>query len=828
MTVNSVNESGFDRLAEFRLEDLHVDMLLKLDESEIADEGSWSLLSDLAAEMVAGNRDDSLINGFQWVLTELSIEGFRGVKELLVIKFDPMPGVTIFHGENGSGKSSITEALRMILEGKVGSTHLGSVGRVHEIWGSNDERSNGIDKSNVAAEFRDKNEPEVRLTVHVVFDGQTVKRKAILYHRGGGVVEFPEESPAWMRWNAALRASPAVFAYSELANELQKRDDLQTWLSACLAMDAAIREFNGAVATKQQKSRDALNELKLAKDRAEAQIRIVDDAARANTIQDVADIEWNLITERTEFEGWLSTHNLLERARTDKQLLPNLYEELLNFCILYAEKKNSWTSVVTENLTSDVATAITDLDKKVKQSHQGDNKEICPVCGMHDESWRIHLHDNALTLIQAGETAEALRSHVQSRNQKLLEPIRDCLSSLPADYQDQEVLSEANHLITEAEVQSASTDYLDAKVLETIDNLCVWIETESAKKLVETAMEFADLRHHWLCDRWEAIGPLVQKWETVHEEANLAEVWKKALTNWNLYLGRLRKERTSQLLDLISPPVTSLLGDVGIRIDILEVNKGDVKLILKNNLDEEVKLSHLSAGQRNALILGPILGTATGGIFQFCFLDDPVHAFDDFRVDQLAATLTKLGEQQSLILTTHDSRFVEYLRVYSPKNFCVILTSRDQQGAISLSKVEAPWRILLDHAGQLHVAAGDVITEVGLADISSLLRMALDESLEMMSLRYLATLRSDDREIHRLAFVSAMSIKNRINKLRDFLSMSPGQLAAFDSAYGHVSGHVKGWSSSTHESSKAPSATELATQIAAATMTCSLLESIRW
>jgi len=824
MVVNS----GPDQLAEFTLDELQDAMRAKLDGSEEADKDSWSLLADLADEMALEDRDDSLIGSFQWALTRLSIKGFRGAKKLLFIEFNPLPGVTIFHGENGSGKSSIAEALRMVLEGKVGSTHLGSTGRVSELWGSRDERSNGVGESIVSVVFCDANEPNIRLTVRAVFDGQTVKRTATLCTSDGVEVEFPEEAPAWIRWNAALRASPAVFAYSELANELQKRGDLQTWLSACLAMDSASREFNQAVVARQTKARDAMNVLLSAQEAAKVRVKKADDSARAINVKNVTDIDWKLATDQTEFEGWLSTHDLSDRARRDKQLPLDLYKELSSFCVTYLERKKSWISVVTANLTVPVATAIVELDNKVRGSEQDTNNETCPVCGMHDESWQSHLHSNALTLFKAGETAAALRSHVRLRGPKILDPIRDCLSSLSNDYSDSNAVAEGNWLIKEADFQSAVTDDLDPKVLETIDNLCTWVETESAKELIASAVALADLRHHWLCQRWVAVEPFVKKWEEEYAEAKLADPWKKALTKWNSYLGKLRKERSSQLLDLISLPVTNLLGDVGITIDILEVNKEDVKLVLKNKLNEEVDLSHLSAGQRNALILGPVLGTALGGIFRFCFLDDPVHAFDDFRVDQLAATLTKLGEQQSLILTTHDARFVEYLRVYSPENFSVKLTSRDDLGAISIKEIEAPWRILLDHAGQLLTAAGGAITREGLANISSLLRMALDEGFEMLSLRYLAVLSADEREIQRSAFASTMSIKERVKKLREFLNGSPEQLAAFDGAYGHVSGYIKSWSSSTHDSSKAPSVTELETQIKAATETCSLLESIRW
>src|SRR2546425_6742077 len=50
-------------------------------------------------------------------LTAIEVEGFRGVGEPATLAIDPGPGLTLVLGRNGSGKSSFSEALEMLVLG---------------------------------------------------------------------------------------------------------------------------------------------------------------------------------------------------------------------------------------------------------------------------------------------------------------------------------------------------------------------------------------------------------------------------------------------------------------------------------------------------------------------------------------------------------------------------------------------------------------------------------------------------------------------------------------------------------------------------------------
>jgi len=826
MVENSAGVSSID-LIELTPEQLRDEICDIYETCEDLDKGAWKLLSDLAIELTSSVRDISLVDGYHWALLEMEVEGFRGAKQSLRIAFESVPGVTVLHGENGSGKSSITEALRMALEGEVGLTHFGAKANVQDLWGSIDERSSGMESSLVSIHFQDVDKPDVRLILKAKFDGKSVSRTAELKRDSGDSMYFAEDSPAWEQWNLALRAAPPVFAYAELANELQKRADLQTWLSACLAMDTANREFNSAVVERHTKAQNAKKTIDTSRTAAKSLMSKVDQAAVSSGISEVTEIEWDALEDQGQLESWLASQNLSERIKQDRPLPKDLYFELLEYSKKYIELKNAYIDAAIAAISAPVAATLVDLDNKIRDSHQEDNEGVCPVCGALSPQWQVHLHEQALLFESAKKVAEKLERHVRIRHTKLIEPIRNCIPLIPNDYPDPTAVNDCSSILANPGIVSSTIDDLDPTVLAALDDLSAWIRSDSAKTFVSKAVSVADLRYQWLCERWDAITPFLEVWQAKYKDAVVADEWKTALSRWNTHLATLRKERSAKLRNLVTPMVAALLGDVGIELALLEVNKNETKLILKNRLGEEVELSHLSAGQRNALILGPILGTIGGGIFKFCFLDDPVHAFDDFRVDQLAATLASMGQKQSLIVTTHDGRFVEYLRVHAPRIFSVFLTSRDDLGNITLAPSDISWKTVLDHASILLQLAGNRITEEGRADIASLLRMSMDESFEMLSLRFFSTLNSMDRKTQSDKFANSMTIIDRASQLRIFLSGSP-QLAVFESAYGHISGYIKIWSKSTHDPSSAPSSAELKTHITAVEIACNSLESIRW
>ena len=99
-----------------------------------------------------------------------------------------------------------------------------------------------------------------------------------------------------------------------------------------------------------------------------------------------------------------------------------------------------------------------------------------------------------------------------------------------------------------------------------------------------------------------------------------------------------------------------LLYDVGLNVTSISVQGTKAAVQVTDSAGKVVRLSMLSAGQRNALLLAPLLGIAGGGPFGFLVLDDPVHAFDQVRVDRLTRIIHRLAVSRRVVVLTHDER----------------------------------------------------------------------------------------------------------------------------------------------------------------------------
>ena len=52
-------------------------------------------------------------------LQTISVQGFRGIGKNIDINLDPVPGVTVISARNGVGKSSVSEAVELVLTGQI-------------------------------------------------------------------------------------------------------------------------------------------------------------------------------------------------------------------------------------------------------------------------------------------------------------------------------------------------------------------------------------------------------------------------------------------------------------------------------------------------------------------------------------------------------------------------------------------------------------------------------------------------------------------------------------------------------------------------------------
>ena len=207
-----------------------------------------SELDDYLADGTASDRhqlpsaaDDVEASGV--VLTSITVEGFRGIGSTATLDIAPKPGLTIVAGRNGSGKSSFSEALELVLTGDTyrwanrsaewreqwrnlhhGSARI-SVGLVEE----------GSGPIQVTAQWPDGEKSVEARTVKAQANGQP--QVDGIHHLG---------------WRSALEQFRPILSYDELGGML---DGKQSELYDALASILGVQQLGDAV--KRLKSRVA-------------------------------------------------------------------------------------------------------------------------------------------------------------------------------------------------------------------------------------------------------------------------------------------------------------------------------------------------------------------------------------------------------------------------------------------------------------------------------------------------------------------------------------------------------------------------------------------
>jgi len=74
------------------------------------------------------------------MLQKLEVHALRGATEKFTLEFEQGKNITIIYGENGSGKSTVCDALELLAKGKVGSLEGKGLGKTESYWHSTGKR----------------------------------------------------------------------------------------------------------------------------------------------------------------------------------------------------------------------------------------------------------------------------------------------------------------------------------------------------------------------------------------------------------------------------------------------------------------------------------------------------------------------------------------------------------------------------------------------------------------------------------------------------------------------------------------------------------------
>ena len=339
---------SMNELAELTLEALGASLREEGAKAAKGDATIWATLIQIADELNSGDRLDVLTRHRRWLLRRVSVVGFRGARHEVNLTIDNLQGVTVLFGENGSGKSSLAEAVRVALEGRTGATHLGSTGSVHELWGASDQRSQGVEEASVEILLRDEPTND-SLVIRAKISAAGVTRTGLLTS-GDKQLELVDDSAEWSLWADAIRASPPVLAYAELADELQKKKDLQIWLTSCLAMDNASRVFDSKVKAEVDAATVAEKAIASAKVASARAVDAADFEAKRQGVEGIEPLDWPDLHSGDELREWLDNNQLSERVKLDSYIDADILTALPVYGAAFLAAWSKWSHAATKAL----------------------------------------------------------------------------------------------------------------------------------------------------------------------------------------------------------------------------------------------------------------------------------------------------------------------------------------------------------------------------------------------------------------------------------------------------------------------------------------------
>ena len=627
-------------------------------------------------------------------LATIEVEGFRGIGQTVTLSLPPSPGLTLIVGRNGSGKSSLSEALEMLL---TGSNRRWS--ERAKVW-QGGWRNFHHQPPRIAGRFHVDGQ-RMPLTIQRTWDDTAEVDGSTL------TVDGKHRSLDASGWTQALRSWPPLLSHNELGRILEGRpSDLYDALAGILGLGETAAAEN------------ALRDLRLA---TEKQIRTQTDLAGAILQQlDGLDDEraraaaaamrqkpWDLPAAERALSGGATA--VEERGELswlrELSTLPVLSRERLDAAV--ARLRDAGRDL--ERVAGTDAAAARETAMLLRQAlrfhtagHQGAD---CPVCGSPEAltfTWSLATRERAEKLEKEAESAEAV--HRMAREVRA--EVRGLLSRPPSVF------------TASSEVGVDTREALDRwavwwSVPEDVDVVSLAAHLEAAgPRLIDAvaavrAAAAAELERRE--DRWRPLSHALSAWlpgaRTAEQgrerlpRLKAAEAWLKDAHQV------LRQQRFDPIATQVQAHWQQLRQSSSVQLGDLRLEgtgtSSQRRLSLDVSIDGEEgsALGVMSQGELNCLALSLFLPRAcmAESPFRFVVIDDPVQAMDPVKVEGLARVLDSVAKERQVIVLTHDDRLSQAVRRLDMEA-TILEVVRREQSVVELRTVVDPVRRYIEDA----------------------------------------------------------------------------------------------------------------------------------
>ncbi len=711
-------------------------------------------------------------------LESVAVTGFRGIGPTCQLGLRPGPGLTLVVGRNGSGKSSIAEALEFALTGD----SLRWAGKSLD-WKNGWRNLHARDNPAITVGLRVDGEREPR-TVRVNWSSRKLESaKTAVTVPGHG-----RQSLGSLGWSDAVRTFRPFLPYKELSTISEGRPiDRYNALAPMLGMEALqapIENLRQARLSAERQQTDAEEHVSQVTDllressdeRAGAAMEALSGAWNLDKVEALVTGTDPAVAER---EGLLGALEQLRSPGLDRIATA---ASALRDAATHQEALRGSNAERAERLAGMLQAAV-----EVHEQH-GDTD--CPVCGRDNGLHRERVAELRTEIerlrSEAGEVLAAGRSALQARH-----AAREAIGTMPQALDtaagidigvDVSALAAAWHAWIDA-----PDDALDLAVH--LESECLRVEEET-----EAVRTMAATQRRRLADQWRPLAESLAEMLPVARRGLSAVRSVTPIRRAENWLKRCEATIRDERFDSVKAQVTNVWETlaVGSNVTLEDVRLGNKKVVMDVTVDGDssVALGVMSQGELHALALSLFIPRVRfdASPFGFAILDDPVQAMDPVRVDGLARVLHSLAKTRQVVVFTHDDRLPTAVRrLQIPAT--ILSVTRRPKSRVELKTSLDPVQAAIEDARAVELSGG-LPEEVPRRVVPSLCRQAIEA----------ACLESGRRRLLR----KGMGAEEREEKWAEAAKLLPriaialhGDAGRAGDVYGTLNNKFGGWAADT-------------------------------
>ncbi len=691
--------------------------------------------SDAVDAALRGEASGALISVAQSVvaapaavyLAAIEVEGFRGIGPPTTLHIDPGPGLTLVVGRNGSGKSSFSEALEMVLLG----TNQRWEQRV-KVWRDGWQNLHHR-HSRVAAQFTVDGRRQPLDVGRVWKEGDGVDGSTL-------IVDGKPASPASLGWAQQLAGYPPLLSHNELEHALDREQSkLYDALAGILGLGdlaAAQQVLQRARLSREhdaKEARDALPALRALLDRTSDERAAVVRAALSSKT-------WDLDVVASTVGG---------DAQSDERSVLRKLRDLAGLPVLDRERLNAVTTELREvhaaaerlrGTDAGRAHEVASLLQQALDVHAHAEGERCPVCGTEGVltyQWRVQARDEVLRLRADAEAVRKARDMlgdaIRQARQLVTAPLKTLRDGAGAG-------------VDVAPVIALWERWADVAADDDAIALAGHLETHGTPLIAAVAdlRRAASAELERLERAWRPAAEAIALWLPMGRRALEAEREAGCLKEAERWLkdahDELRDERFRPIAGAVQENWTALRQDSNVSLGDLRLlgasNQRRLALDVKVDGEDGSALGVMSQGELNCLALSLFLPRASmpESPFRFVVIDDPVQAMDPAKVAGLATVLARAAKDRQVIVLTHDTRLADAMSALDI-NATVIEVVRREQSIVELRRIQDPVQRYIEDA--FAVAMSRDVPAEALRVIPGFCRLALEAAASLAATRRL-------------------------------------------------------------------------------------------